>query len=408
MATGKVTKRAVDALKPAERDSFLWDEDLRGFGVKVTPKGARSYVYQFRLGGREAKTRRYTIGAHGSPWTPTTAREEAERLARLVSQGVDPGEADKLRRRVAVDYAFAAYAKRFHEDCKGTGWRALVERSLRLYVVPVLTDKPLPAITRADISSVLDRIPADKPALRRNVFAVVRRLFRWAVSRGDVDRSPCEGMETPPAVTPRDRVLDDAELVAVLRAARAVSKPFGSIVLGLIFTGQRREEVAGLDWSELNRADAVWRLPKERAKNGIASVIPLNAPMVALLDFAAGGGAWPHRGIVFPTSGGRAFNGFAKGKRQLDKRLSSVTEWRLHDLRRTLATGLQRLGVRFEVVESILNHVGASKAGVAGVYQRHDWRDEKRAALDAWAAHLERLEGGADASNVIALAARRA
>ena len=132
MAVGKITKRAVDELQPGTTTILLWDEDLKGFGFKVQPSGARSYVLQYRMGGRESPTRRYSIGKHGSPWTPSTARAEAERLAILIAQGTDPQEADKQRRHEAVDLAFSTYADKFVASCrtKGKGWQALVERSL--------------------------------------------------------------------------------------------------------------------------------------------------------------------------------------------------------------------------------------------------------------------------------------
>lgn len=411
MATGKITKRAVDSLAAGDRDTFLWDEELKGFGLKLTPKGARSYVYQFRLGGREAKVRRYTIGSHGSPWTPSTAREEAVRLAHMVAQGADPIARDLERRRVAVELAFDAYSIRFLESCSGVGWHRMVERTLRLHAVPVLGDKPVPRISRSDITLVLDRIPLQNVALRRNTFAVLRRLFRWALARGDIERSPFDGMDGPPAVAARDRVLADSELAAIWRATQEVSRLFGFIVKMLILTGQRREEVAGLDWSELDRASAAWTLPRERAKNGNSSFVPLNSLALHLLDEAAAGPEWPKRGLVFATSGGKAFSGFAKGKTQLDRCLAghqSVVPWRIHDLRRTLATGLQKLGVRFEVVEAVLNHMSGSRSGVAGIYQRHDWADEKRSALQAWARHLERLLDPVSDTNVVHLSSVQA
>lgn len=411
MATGKVSKQTVDALKPGVAVSFLWDDRLKGFGVKATPAGALSYVLQYRMGGREAKTRRYMIGAHGSPWTPASARTEAERLLMLVAQGIDPSEADRKRRDDAVNLAFSAYADRFHAACKGDGWRALVARCLRLHVKPVLASKALPAITKADVVAVFDTMPADQQANRRNVFAVLRRLFRWAIGRGDLERSPMEGMETPPAVKARDRWLSDDELARVWNAAPACHRCFGPIVRLLIATGQRREEVGGLDWSELNRADRLWRIPGTRTKNGEPTSVPLNDLAIAELDAVAKGDKWPKRGRTFPTSTGEAYTAYSKGKDKLDATVAAdggdpLPAWRLHDLRRTLATGLQRLGVRFEVTEAVLNHVGGSRAGVAGVYQRHDWRQEKRDALDAWGRHVAACLSGADATNVVSLAGR--
>ena len=393
MATGKISKRTVDSIEPTSKVQFLWDTDLKGFGVKITPAGAISYLIQFRMGGREAKTRRYTIGAHGSPWTPATARGEAERLSHLIAQGVDPVDADKQRRREAVDLAFANYANHFAASCKGEGWKRLVERSIRLHLIPPLGQKPLPNITKADVASVFDRMPAEQAANRRNVFAVLRRLFRWAVSRGDLQANPMEGMETPPPVKPRDRWLSDAEIRLVWNGAMQCHKWFGPIVRLLIMTGQRREEVTGLDWEELSRDEQLWTLPGDRTKNGEPNHIPLNDLAISVLDNVAGKAQWPRRGRVFPTSSGAKFTAYSKGKRKLDQIITKqegepLPPWRLHDLRRTVATGFQRLGVRFEVTEAILNHVGGSRAGIAGIYQRHDWKEEKRKALNDWNDHI--------------------
>ena len=393
MATGKITKKSIDALEAGSSSQFLWDTDLKGFGAKITPSGSLSYVLQFRMGGRETIARRYTIGAHGSPWTPTTARSEAERLLLLVGQGIDPVEADKQRRREAVDLAFDNYAQHFTRSCKGEGWSRLVERVVRLHLEPVLRKKPLPSITRADIVSVLDQMPEAQVANRRNVFAVMRRLFRWAISRGDLDRSPMEGMETPPPVRPRDRWLSDKELRMVWHATPECHPCFGPIVRLLILTGQRREEVCGMHWQELDRAERLWTLPGRRTKNSEFNTIPLNELAMVELDRLAGGEKWPRKGRVFATASGAGFAGYHKGKMKLDSAIEEtegepLPPWRLHDLRRTLATNFQRLGVRFEVTEAVLNHVSGSRAGVAGVYQRHDWKEEKRHALDDWNKHL--------------------
>ncbi|MGB5779070.1 MAG: site-specific integrase [Allopontixanthobacter sediminis] len=396
MATGKITKKSIDTLERSSSSQFVWDTDLKGFGAKITPAGSISYVLQFRMGGREARTRRYTIGPHGSPWTPVTARVEAERLQLLIAQGVDPVDDDRRRRREAVDLAFDNYASHFNRSCKGEGWARLVERVIRLYLEPVLSKKPLPKITRADIVSVLDAMPAEQVANQRNVFAVMRRLFRWAVSRGDIGRSPMEGMETPPPVKPRDRWLNDHELRLVWHAAPQCHPCFGPIVRLLIMTGQRREEVSGIHWQEVDRKDKFWTLPGSRTKNNEPNAIPLNELAVAELDRQAGGANWPKKGRVFATSSGAGFTGYSKGKMNLDRLIERnlgepLAPWRLHDLRRTLATNFQRLGVRFEVTEAVLNHVSGSRAGVAGIYQRHDWKDEKRKALNDWNEYLIKI-----------------
>lgn len=420
MATGKLTKRSVDAAGVG----FLWDDELRGFGLKVTPTGARSYVYQYRMGGRETFAKRYSIGTHGSPWTPATARQEAERLAMMVKRGVDPREHQKEHRRQAVDLAFRPYATRFLDKYVRTEWPAsydFAESILRLHVTPILGDRPLPSLTRSDVTGLLDQIPTSKPALKRNVYAVVRRLIRWAVGRGDLDRSPLEGFEGPPSVASRDRVLSDDELALIWRGTETLDYPFGPMFRLLMLTGQRREEVAALAWSELDRASATWTLPADRSKNGKAHLVPLSDPAVELLDaIAPDEGKWPRKGFVFTTTGKTAVSGYSRAKRRLDAAIVTcaqkdaeeanvpdepltVAAWRVHDLRRTLATGFQRLGVRFEVTEAVLNHVSGARGGVAGVYQRHDWAAEKRAALEAWATYLAQLLAPAEATNVVPL-----
>lgn len=396
MATGKVSKRTVDELTTTTRETFLWDAELRGFGVKVSRTGTKTYVYQYRMGGRESSTRRYSIGKHGSPWTPTTARKEAERIAILIAQGIDPNALSAEHRRQNTDLAFQPYAERFLASCSGDGWRRMVERTLRLHVVPHWRRRPLNTIGRSDISALIDRIPITRLALRRDSFAVIRRLFRWSVSRGDIDRSPCEGMETPKAVIARDRALAFDELIRVWKASFFVDGPFGPIVRLLISTGQRREEVTGLKWSEIIQHDQLWTLPKERSKNGIAHRIPLNKLTREILTEQAGSVLWPRSGLIFSTSRGNKFCSHAKGKKKIDlilsqDGLSPFVPWRLHDLRRSLATGFQKLGVRFEVTEAVLNHLSGHRSGVAAVYQTHDWDDEKRAALAGWAKELVRF-----------------
>lgn len=412
MATGRVTKRSVDTMRPAANDQFLWDDELGGFGLRVTSNGAKSYVLQYRMGGREAPARRFTIGRHGSPWTPDTARKEAQRLLMQVRQGTDPVEAGKERRRQAIDLAFDSYVEMFIERYLKPRWRKwdLAASMLRREAIPVLGAKPLPAIRRADLTALWDRLD-DRPATKRFAHATLRKLFRWAVDRDDIERSPLEGAEAPPAGQARDRVLGDGELRVVWTAAGELGQPLEGFYRLLIATMQRREEVAGMDWAELDRGSAMWTLAGARTKNGKPQLVPLNGPAVAALDGIAGGEQWPRRGAVLTTNGRTPISGYSKAKLRLDTKVAEiaakdgadVSPWRIHDLRRTGATGLQRLGVRFEVTEAVLNHVSGARGGVAGVYQRHDWKDEKRAALDAWGRFVEGLITPQSTENVFIL-----
>ncbi len=411
MTTGKITRRSVDDLKPGAKDEILWDSEMRGFGVKVTVKGTKTYLVQYRTGGRTAKTQRWTIGQDGI-WSPSSAREKAAEILRQVGSGVDPRAEAKAQ--VAGEEAlrlenerleFKAYADRFLAGYGKPKWRprtyTSAESNLRRWVVPVLSGKSLLAIGRRDVTAVLDGLPDASPALPRNIFALIRKLFSWAVERGDLARSPMEGMTGPDAVASRDRVLADHELVSIAATSEALGRPFGNFFRLLIVTGQRRTEVAALCWSELDRARAEWAIPSQRSKNAERHVVPLNALAIVELDELAGGSHWPAKGFVLTTSGRAPISGYSKAKKRLDRHLDldlpgQVAPWRIHDLRRTFATAMQRLGVRLEVTEALLNHVSGATSGLVGVYQRHDWAPEKRAAMTAWGEHMTALIQGAD------------
>lgn len=403
MERGKLTRRLVDSSEARSEVYFRWDADLKGFGLRVSPSGRKAYVVQYRMGGRGFPTKRRTIGADGSPWTPSTARAEAERLLHLVGLGQDPAIADQEQKREQLYCRFEQLAEHFLKDGK-CSWaaRTYVNRKsdVERWLNPVLGKKPLSSISRRDITAVLDRIPSERPALPRNVFVLMRSIFNWALGRGDLEKSPMLGMKVPRAAPERHHILADDELVVVTATAPKLGPVWGNLVHMLVLTGQRLREVAHMEWSELDRTGRLWEIPRNRTKNGRDHVVPLNRAAIATLDALAGVSAegaaeltWPRSGFVFSHVPGKPISGFSKVKARLDRMLAATKEpevrpWRLHDLRRTVATNMQRLGVRFEVTEAILNHVSITQAGVASVYQRHDWLDEKRAALDAWGSKL--------------------
>lgn len=431
MASGTISKRSVDAAEKASKDWFLWDDDLAGFGLKVTPAGGKVYVFQYRLArpGEAEKTpaRRYTIGKHGK-LTPEQARKRAKELAALVSQGVDPRQLE-LDAIVASDEADKAAAERTRLDGElafeniADVWldhyenekdrRPSSVRQAKLIVKghlkPKLTGKPLPHITRSDLQPIIDAIPAKQRGMRRAVFAYASVLFGWAHRRGDIAENPLAGMVKPEAPKARDRVLEDEELAALWNATSSSNAPFGPFFRLLILTGQRRSEVAAINWAELDRASTMWTIPAGRAKNGVAHLVPLPGAVVDELDALAlaeqvkakvaepDKERWPKAGYVLTTTGRSPISGITKAKDALDAAAKEARKgvalpgWRIHDLRRTLATGFQRLGIRFEVTEAVLNHVSGAKSGVAGIYQRHNWAAEKRHALDAWATFVEEL-----------------
>ena len=447
-----ITKRMVDAAKPGPRDYFIWDggekEAVKGFGLKVTPAGGKIYVFQYRIArpGEAERTpaKRYTIGKHGSK-TPDEARKRAKELAALVERGVDPrqqeldgfaakDEADRLaqeKARIEGQLAFKKVAALWldhyeNEKSRRPSSVRLAKLVVNRYLMPALAEKPMPHISRADIQPIIDAIPSRHKGMRRAVFAYASVLFGWVTKRGDIASNPLTEMVKPEAPKSRDRVLTDAELAEVWNASVTVGAPFGPFFRLLILTGQRRSEVAGMGWAELDRATATWTIPADRAKNGVAHIVPLSEMAVTELaevaDIAKGDEVkpddvnWTKTGFVFTTTGKTAISGLTKAKIALDTAIAKTRRgddgeeeqeaepmpaWRLHDLRRSLATGFQRLGIRFEVTEAVLNHVSGAKGGIAGIYQRHDWKEEKRSALDGWARHVACIITPAGQGNVV-------
>ena len=255
-------------------------------------------------------------------------------------------------------------------------------------------DAPAEDLSRAMVVRILDDVAKDgKVAAASATARYGRACFQWAVKRGSLETNPFANLPLTP-VAKRDRVLTDDELRAVWTAA-ADPGSFNAIVRTLILTGQRREEVASMAWGEIAPDLSAWTVPGAKAKNGAAHIVPLSSQAQTILQAAprkarADDDDGPD--FVFPGEQG-VYSGWSKSKERLDKR-SGVSGWTLHDLRRTAATGLQRLGVRLEVSEAILNHVAGSRAGIVGVYQRHTWADEKRAALNAWGAHVAAIVEG--------------
>ena len=266
---------------------------------------------------------------------------------------------------------------------------------------------PAASLGQEDAVRVLDAAKTGRgPIAANRLQAVCRACWGWAVKRGSLNANPWQATPRPARERSRERVLSDAELAVIWKAAAAMDAPWNTIVPLMILTGQRRQEVAGLAWKELDLEGGEWHLPAERVKNGRAHNVPLVPAAVDLLKAKKRSGV-----LVFENTRKTAPSGFGKVAARLIKATKAAGHaepWTLHDIRRTVATGLQRLGVRLEVTEAVLNHVSGSRAGIVGVYQRHGWETEKRAALEAWTAHVLRLaDNSAEPTKVADLTAER-
>jgi integrase len=430
----KLSALNVENWKPTAARQEVLDRD--GLYFIVQPSGVKSWALRYRRKS-DGRAIKHTIGSYPM-LTLKDARSKATELRAEIERGADP-HGDKVvarRRQAEGNDTFEAAARRYVEkyqyrNNRSWEWAA---RLLGLAVDPGATVEPktcpplvvirdgskdprgrrrlsladrwgarrLADITDADILTVLDQISERAPILANRVLAVLNSFFAWAASKNVklVAANPCTGLERPAKEQSRDRVLTDDELRAVWLAANELGHPHTGILRLLILTGQRRDEIGDLRWSEVDLEERVLHLPKERTKNGRAHDVPLSAPALAIL---AGLPRLVDADRVF-TIKRRPVTNFSWMKKKLDT-LTGVSGWTLHDLRRTVASGLQRLGVRLEVTEAVLNHRGGSMAGIVSVYQRHDYAAEKRDALQRWADHVDAIIIGQKA-NVVTLRGR--
>jgi integrase len=408
-----LTQLAIDNLKPGPVRREVPDGKERGLYFVIQPTGAAAWALRYRFSGQP---RKLTIGAYPAIGL-AKARAEAVRAKAAIADGTDPAStkrtakaAKKAEKRAddhvekVVEDFIALYAKPNTRDWKETG------RLLNQFA-NAWKGRPLAEIDKADIHRVLDSIVARGARVGANrAFAQLRKMCKWAVSRGLIERSPCDGIDPPSAEQSRDRVLDTDELRLVWRAAEGLGFPFGPIVKLLILTGQRRSEVGGMEWGELDLDRGVWTIPASRSKNGRQHVLPLSPQAVEIIN-----GLPRFSGSRFLFSAGKtAPSGFSRAKTRLDKCIAKmnggepVAPWILHDIRRSAASGLAALGINLPVIEKCLNHVSGSFAGIVGVYQRHNFADEMRAAMQAWSRHVEAIVSGKPARNIFELATARA
>ena len=382
MGRRALTAASVDRIKPpASGQEEHFDKGFPGLALRISYGGGKSFVFFYRTGG---KLRRLTLGTY--PAISLAQARQAWRDARQdVAAGKDPA---KVRKREEAGSDFESvvrdWLKRDQAKNKSVGE---VQRVVERVLLPAWGHRAVKDITRRDLRDLIDGI-ADRgsPVMALRVHAYVHRFFRWCVGRDIIEANPATDLPKPASETRRDRVLGDAELIAVWNAAGKIGWPFGDAVRLLILTGARREEIGQLKWSEI-KGDLI-ALEAARTKNAVPQTIPLSLPAITVLQHVPRIADSKH---VFTTNGKTSVSGWSRAKARLDE-LSGVSDWRIHDLRRTVATGLQKLGVNLQTIEAVLGHASGSRSGVVGVYQRHSFDAEKRAALDAWGAKVEALQ----------------
>jgi len=399
----KLDVATVAALVPSDgrNDDIAWDTELEGFGCRIKrgPSGLRrSYVVQYRNGG--GRTRRVTFGS-ADKLTPAQARARAKQLLAKVQLGHDP----QLERTVQRRHAGQTFIRvvEAYLAAKQDVLASVSHRIFKLYLtgayVRPLHNMAIRDISRADIAARLNAISQEHSTNTADaVRGKLSALFTWSIQQGFRDDNPVMHTARPERSKPRERVLTGVELAAIWNACG--DDEFGRIVRLLMLTGCRRSEIGGMRESECDFAAGTWTLPAERSKNGRALTLALPPAALAIVRSVPRKG----RDQLF---GDRAegFTSWDPAKQALDARLGdAVKPWRLHDLRRTCATGMADLGIEPHIIEAVLNHHSGHRAGVAGVYNRSPYAGAVKVALARWTDHVLALaEGREAADNVVPL-----
>ena len=424
-----LTAKSVDNAKaPATRREI--PDGSTGLYLIVQPSGTRSWAYRYRYRGQP---RKLTLGTF--PLVPLVDKRDEQ--GRVIVKGArtlaaQAREAKETGRDPAGDKAASAedgpdrdlfpvalaqfierYAKpknrRWQDTARLLGLRVDPETQELLTVAKGIAAKwgsrRVQEITKRDILDLLDGIVDRGAGFTANrTLAALRRFFGWLIERDVIKTaSPCAGVKAPATETQRDRVLTDDEIRWFWQASAAEAYPFGSIAQLLLLTGQRKSEVADAVDSELDLDKALWTIPGERTKNGDTHTVHLARSVLAIIKGLSR--IKSERGYLFTTTGLSPVSGFSKGKIDLDSAMLAaarkeagedvkIEPWRFHDLRRTVASGMAKIGIDLPVIEKVLNHKSGSFGGIVGVYQRHGYDAEKQRALDAWARHVDSIISG--------------
>src|SRR6476661_6657448 len=348
MPRAKLTKSVIVSLPTPHSDTVYWDAALPGFGVKVTPKGRKVFIVLYRTGGAGAKLRKYTIGPYGQV-TLHLARTAAQKVFAARVDGRDPAaEKREKKRRVVADRVEDLLETLIEQRLSQNRSGAEIARLLRREIGRAWAGRSIHEIGKRDVVEVISAIERrGAPIAANKTLKSIKTFMRWCVGRAILDQSPAEGVPLPAKEVARDRVLDDKELAQVVLAARKIGGPYGGIVELLALTGQRREEVAQLSWEELDFQHRVWTIPKSRTKNAKVHIVHLSDQSIGVLTCLDQQGPF-----AFSLLGTRPFQEFSRAKSVLDQ-LSGVTQWRLHDLRRTCVSGMARLGVAPHIADKI-------------------------------------------------------
>jgi len=405
-----LTQAALDAFKPSDRRREIPDAKVSGLQFVLQPSGAASWAFRFRWGGKTAKL---TLGPYPAIGL-AQARDLARKAAADLAGGKDPRAQKRAQRAAAapaldlIENIVSEYVERYaKKKTRERSWRQ-TERLLLKEIVGPWGKRELSSIRRKEIIALLDKIADRAPVVANRVLAAFHHLCVWAQQRELIETNPAAGVKAPAQPIPRERVLADVEIAALWRATGTLGYPAGPIVRLLALTGARLREVSQMRWSEVDLDMAMWVLPAARSKNGREHSVPLAPMAVELLKELP---RFEKCDAVFSYDSKTPTSSLSRAKRSLDaamrRELPELAPFVLHDVRRSVASGLGALGIAPHVIEAALNHRSGVISGLAATYNRFQYGPEKRTALTRWAQHIEIIVSGEKPSNVIEMTQAR-
>ena len=389
-----LTDAKIAGLKASQSGQVeISDAKVPGLRIRVGKSGIKTFILRKRVGGR---LRNIAVGRYGPRLSLADARRKARSLLSDIEAGKDPSVSNRKRTGEGAQLTLRALWPEYRLAKASLRSVQEIERIFEKYILPEFGDRLADVVTRGEVTRFIDGIAEGAPVMARSVHAQLGAFYSWAMPRLDrLPANPCRDAGRPPKPKSHDRVLSEKELGALWIAAEKEGKPWEHAIKLLILTGQRRSEVFEAERAEFDSAAALWTIPRHRAKNDIEHMVPLSG---SALEVLASISANSTEMKLFPAdrNSANAASGISKVVERLRKIVlqnveGEVANWTLHDIRRTVATGMQRLGIRLEVTEAVLNHISGSRGGIAGVYQRHDFLSEKRDALEQWAAEVARI-----------------
>jgi integrase len=391
----KLTQTIVDTMKVSagKDEDTIADAAAPGLKLRIRREGARVYIFQRRFAGQHPKI---TIG-DASSWSLEKARQKARELAVKMDNGIDP-RVEKAVRIEAAKTTFAGVMRDYLEargrDLKLRSFEEC-KRHLEKHWAP-FHKLPIAGIERATVASRLrELVKVSGPVGTDRARSTLSAMFAWAIGEGLCENNPVTGTNKNSDDIERERTLTDSELVKVWK--NVPDNHYGAIVKLALLTGARRNELANMHWSEIDRKARTLKLPGERTKNGREFIIPLSDLAMEVIDSID---KRDGRDLVF-GNGERGYSGWSNSKVALDQAVELKEEWRLHDLRRTFRSGLGQLGVEPHIAEACLNHLPAK---LIRTYDKNKYEPQKRQAFDRWSAYVSALIAG-KRSNIVALKA---